>query len=273
MHYQRQITNSKPAGGYTLSALVLLLSVVAGWLPLETQAQQRSSQAQAQAFEMRELQMALQATRRELAAVKAQNSQYKKTIAEAFRVGEEQGLKANDLHEKLEALGVDLLSNSDENLQQRLIKAVRDINILQQESDRQRKAIHELSEAFLKYLAQTPNVNEGIKAEANTAIAKSAKALKPLVDSEQNGATPLNKSQIISYNDKLSLIVLNAGKETGVRIGTPISIWRNDRVLYSAIIINVRESISGALLQADIAQVGPPMVGDKIRPITSQDNF
>ena len=201
----------------------------------------------------------------EVIKLQQQNDALRQSTAVAFTQAEQEGVESMQLREQLEALGVD---TSEDVLQQRLIKAVRDVDIYRQENERQRKAIAELSENFIGYIAQTPEAPEAAQKEANQSIEKAGIALTELVDPAQIQINKLEKSKVVSYNDKLSFVILSAGKNSGVRVGTPISVFRDEQAIFTATITHVRDNLAGALLQENLADVGPPKVGDRIRPVT-----
>ena len=232
-----------------------------------------SALAQQQTPAEAELRAVLKITQQKLAYAEARNKELSKSLAEAVRVSEEQAFAARDVREKLEALGVDLLNSSEDSLQQRLLKAVRDLDIMRQESERQRQAVHQLSEAFLKYIASTPEAPEAARGAANDAIAKAGRALDALVNSDQIEVKKLEKSQVIRFDSKIGLIVVDAGRKSGVRVGTPITIGRNDQPIYTALIVDVRDSICGALLQEKIGEASGVKPGDQVRPLATETSL
>ena len=56
-------------------------------------------------------------------------------------------------------------------------------------------------------------------------------------------------------------------------MGSPIAVLRGERPLYSALIVDVRESISGAVLQERMAGEGEVEVGDGIRLLPGQQTL
>ena len=223
--------------------------------------------------ELAEMRAALNFTQQKLARSEAQRKELMKSLAESVRVSEEQTFAAREIQEKMEAFGVDLLSSNKDSLEQRLLKAVRDLDILRQENERQRKALHELSEAFLKYIAATPGAKENVKGEAQEAIAKAGKSLNELVDSDQSYVKRLEKSQVVSVDSSIGLVVIDAGRKSGVIVGTPIVITRDEQPVYTALIVDVRESISGALLQEKVGNSSAVKAGDRIRPRATETDL
>ena len=249
-------------GGINLITLTLALS-----LPGVGFSQQTASP------EVRELRAMLDYTKKQLTESEDRRKELIKSLAESVRISEEQTFAAKEIEEKMEAFGVDLFQSSKDSLQQRLFKAVRDLHIARQESERQRKAIHELSEAFLKYIAAT-DAKENVKGEAREAIDKAGKSLSDLVDADSVVSKKLEKSQVVSVNKELGLVLLDAGRKTGVRVGTPITVNRNETPIFTALVVDVRESVCGALLQDRVGKsAGFVKVGDKIQPLVTETNF
>ncbi|MEQ1842238.1 MAG: hypothetical protein ABL994_17670, partial [Verrucomicrobiales bacterium] len=69
------------------------------------------------------------------------------------------------------------------------------------------------------------------------------------------------------------LIVLNAGRRSGIRVGTPIAVLRGEKPVYSAMVVDVRDAISGAVLQDRMVAEGDVEVGDGIRLLPVQRNL
>ena len=74
----------------------------------------------------------------------------------------------------------------------------------------------------------------------------------------------------MSIDSAVGLVVFDAGRRSGVRVGTPITVLRADKPIYSAMIVDVRDSISGAVLQDRMADGGEVEVGDGIRLLPEQ---
>ena len=194
------------------------------------------------------------------------------SLAEAVRVSEEQMNSARDTELKLQALGVGLVDASEESLQQRLLKAVRDLDISRQEIDRQSKAIHRLSESFLKVLKSAGNLPAPLRSEAEGAIAAANDALVPSV-AEKPDPVDLSEARVVSFEPGIGLVVFNAGRKLGLRVGTPVAVLRGDSPLYSALIVDVRDSLSGAVLQDRLSDAGDVAVGDGVRLLPEQNTL
>ena len=172
---------------------------------------------------------------------------------------------------KLQAFGVDLFTQDENSLEQRLLKAVRDLDISRQELERRTKQLHQLSESFLKYVQATPAAAEKDRKSAMTSIEKASEAMEDLA--ANGAAAEVDDSQIVSIDSEIGLVVFDAGKEAGVRVGTPIAVLRGERPIYTAMIVDVRDAISGAVLQDRLADVENVAVGDGIQLLPNQPTF
>jgi hypothetical protein len=232
-----------------------------------------------ESVEVRELKAALLLSREQFAAeqrrggeIEAQRKVLIESLSEAVRVSEEQMASSRETQLKLQAFGVDLFTKGDNSLEQRLLKAVRDLDIAQQEIERQSAAISQLSESFMKLVKSAPQLSEAQRAEAEAAIASAGKA-RPSRAVNSDGAADtddLSKAKVVSIDSGVGLVVFDAGRRSGVRVGTPVTVLRGDRPIYSAMIVDVRDSISGAVLQDRMADGGEVEVGDGIRLLPEQ---
>lgn len=235
--------------------------------------------AQQESVEVRELRAALAVSQRQVAEekekaarIESQRKELVKSLAEAVRISEEQTVAANEVRLKLEAFGVDLFTAGEDSLEQRLLKAVRDLDISRQELEQQNKNLQALSEAFLKYLQATPGSPLDSRSEAQEAIEMASGALVLPGDGERAGGGLAN-AKVVSIDSAIGLVVLNVGRSEGVRIGTPIAILRGDRPIYTAMIVDVRETICGAVLQDKLGEGDLVAVGDRIRLLPNETNL
>ncbi len=240
-------------GAYVCVALTLLFG-----LGLASSQQQTAA--------VQELKAMLQMSQQKLAEAEARNVELTRQAAQTQQA-------ADQANERLEALGIDLLRPGRDGLEQRLLKAVRDLDIYRQEEQQKRVALHQLSEAFLSYLVATPEAAEAQREKAQQALAKAGESLSEAGNRAAQVTRRLEKSQVISVDPQIGLVVLDAGRDSGVRVGTPITIDRDDQTLFTALIVDVRQNISGALLQSSVGSGAAVQVGDRISPLATQTNL
>lgn len=251
----------------------LAVAVAAAWTGVPAAAQEPKDGP----VEVRELRAALQvardraeAERKRADEAEAQRKELVRSLAESVRVSEEQTAASRETELKLQALGVDLISRDGNSLEQRLLKAVRDLDIAQQEIERQSDAIRRLSESSLKILKASPSLDAKVRAEAEASLAAAGKALAPAVE-PKTGPADLSRARVVSIDSAIGLVVFDAGRAAGLRVGTPVAVLRDERPLYSALVVDVRDAIAGAVLQDRLADAGEVKIGDGIRLLPEQN--
>lgn len=172
-----------------------------------------------------------------------------------------------DLRVKVEALGPELLEKGDSGIRTKLLNAVSDLAIMRKENDRLADHLLTMTEAVMAYLSS------GNEAERPVLLAKLEKELRSSdevlgfrmdSDGERRGRH-IETAKVVSLKKEWGLAVLDAGSESGVKIGTPVEFTRAGRLVATATIVDVRESISGAILTSPNGAEDPVRIGDGIR--------
>ena len=155
-----------------------------------------------------------------------------------------------DLQSRMEALGLDSAKKDRAKLEQRLLAAVSDLRISEQERDAYRDQLLGLNEAVLRYLktsqggdAQARMDVEAQLRGANELVAKSAKP------AAQTGEPGLMDGSVISVKDDWSFVVANIGEQEGVKIGMPLRVIRGEQRIATLRVIDVRRRICGAVIE------------------------
>jgi chromosome segregation ATPase len=234
-----------------------------------------SAQAQgASAIEVEEMKTALEVAQKQLANVNAKAAKLEKStrvlgesLAESNRVAEETRAQYEELLLRMASFGVDLVKPDPKSLEQRLLQAVRDREQSEQRNQMLADRLATLSESVLSYLQTTVNADAQVQARVEAELAAANQAIGQINRPAQNSARLLTEGRVVSIDPEIGLLVLNVGRDSGVRIGMPISVKRDNQPIGTALIVQVRESITGALLQS-IAGNGEVKVGDRIEPRT-----
>ena len=71
---------------------------------------------------------------------------------------------------------------------------------------------------------------------------------------------------MVSRDSEIALVVIDIGKNSGVRVGMPLDILRVNRPIGSALVVDVRDSVCGALVHDLISGDDDAKVGDRVRP-------
>jgi hypothetical protein len=176
--------------------------------------------------------------------------------------------ETSDLKLRLEALGLDSASPDKALLEQRLLKAVSDLKIVEDQKDKLSDQLIRINEAILRYVKTASSVDGdarmGLEAEmrSSTELLGIAGALQPAANTDPAGS--LTDARVISVKDELALVVVNLGRRQGSKIGMPFQVWHEGRMIGIVRVVDVRESISGAVIQSlDPSQ--KVTVGDTLR--------
>lgn len=224
-------------------------------------------------IEFTEAKVTLQTVADENELLKKQLAQSRETIqsltqslAESNSEAEEFRRKSGELTLRMEALGIDASNNNK--LQQRLLKAVNDLRIVQTEKDKLSDQLVRLTEAMLRFLktASSTDADARMAVETETRTANELLGL-PSTRAEDATAVPstLEDAMVISIKDEWALVVANVGSRHGVKMGMPFKVIRGDTEIGLVRVVNVRENISGAVIQNLSSEKEKIKVGDLLR--------
>lgn len=195
-------------------------------------------------------------------------------LVEAFaKTKEENSLLRKQFAEltlQMEARGGALASGDAKVLEERLLKAVRNYDLAQDEADRLGEQLIRLSEVAVTFsqsvgLAEDAPARAMLEAEldnANRVLAETS-ALQPV---EEGAPRIAGDSRVVSLDPSIGLVVLNVGRDQGFRVGMPIEISRTGQYVASATVIDVRDQIAGALLSEVRDDAGDVELGDQAAP-------
>lgn len=146
-------------------------------------------------------------------------------------------------------------------LEQRLLDALNDLRLMRQRQLATEERLLRLSEAVSAYLLAGPSEAPAVRTSVEQALAAPLAASAPTA-----AASPLRieSSQVVSVKPEQRLVVVNAGQRAGLKAGTPLRIYRNDRPLASAVVVEVRANLSGSLV-TQLEGDEFPQVGDSLR--------
>jgi hypothetical protein len=176
--------------------------------------------------------------------------------------------ETSDLKLRLEALGLDSASPDKALLEQRLLKAVSDLKIIQDQKEKLSDQLTRMMEAVLRYVKNASSVDGDARMGLETEM-RSSTELLGLAGPQQAAASAdaggsLTDARVISVKDELALVVANLGRRQGAKIGMPFQVWREGRQIGIVRVVDVRESISGAVIQT-LDPSEKVKVGDTLR--------
>ena len=175
----------------------------------------------------------------------------------------------SDLKLRMEALGLASVGDNKEALEQRLLKAVRDLGLVRDEKDKLAERMVALSESVLLYMKTATAADPKIRMEVESQIRAANESMDESTAKETMASAPvaanLNDGQVISVKDDYSLAVMNLGSVQGVKIGMPFVIVRGNKFIARGRVVDVREKISGAVIEEYGSNTEKVKVGDTMR--------
>lgn len=175
-----------------------------------------------------------------------QNLAVAQSEAEVFR------RRAGELKMRIEALGIEGAAGNVGKLEQRLLKAVSDLKLTEDERKKLQEALIEFSEAVIRYQKSAVSTDAEARLGLEAASRAAARALG-VAPPELAEAAPvpstLTDGMVISIKDDLALVVANLGARNGVKVGMPFQVLRGDQLIGTVRVVDVREKIAGAVIQ------------------------
>jgi hypothetical protein len=177
--------------------------------------------------------------------------------------------KSEDLNERVEALGIAPAGKETDIVRDRLLAAVRDLRLLQKENDTVRDHLVALSESVMEMLKTTEGIDAKSRSKVEAELRSAAAALHKS-DTAAVNSTGLTSGTVVDYKPNLSLVVANLGSRQGVKTGMPFQVWRGDREIASVRVVDVRDAISGAIVQSTATPSMNVQAGDTLRIDTTR---
>lgn len=193
----------------------------------------------------------------------------RKTLTESLVVSNAEAelfrRKFSELQLRMDALGVESVSKDRAKLEQRLLKAVSDLQLLNMEKEAYREQLLKMSETVLRYVKSTASADPQARAEVEAQL-RSTGQLLGANDSPNEEARPdLMDGKVLSVREEWSLVVGNLGAQQGVKIGMPLRVVQDGKTVATLRVVDVREKISGAVIQELGSEKVKIKVGDRLQ--------
>ena len=210
-----------------------------------------------------------EALRRELSLARESVRTLTDSLAESNVQAEIFRRKHSDLQLRMEALGLESADKDRAKLEQRLLSAVSDLQLLQKEREQYREQSLRLSEAILHLL----KTSTGGDAQARMDVETQLRSLNAMVaKADKVPAEPtLMDGNVISVKEEWSLVVGNVGEKQGVKMGMPMRVLRGDKLIATLRVVDVRQRICGAVIQEMGSGKEKIKVGDRLQADARKD--
>ena len=175
--------------------------------------------------------------------------------------------KYSELQLRMDALGVESVSKDRAKLEQRLLKAVSDLQLMQKEKEAYREQLLKLTETVLRYVKSTQAADPEARMEVETQLRATNQltAAKGASAPNENEGPGLMDGKVISVKEEWSLVVGNLGAQQGVKLGMPLRVVRAGKTIATLRVVDVRERINGAVVQELDSEKVKIKVGDRLQ--------
>jgi hypothetical protein len=201
---------------------------------------------------------------KQLAKAKEQLNALSESLASANSDGQQARTAYEQLRVQMEGLGIAALDKSNNaELQERLLTALSDLRIMEQRRRVLVDALMNLSEASLAYAKNSQTNDTASRENLDKSLMTAEKAVG---SAQKNPDAPdtadLQNAQVVSLKDELGIAIFNVGSRHGVHPGMPFAIYRKDKPIAHALVVDVRGGICGAVINDLINKDDPVKVGD-----------
>jgi hypothetical protein len=188
------------------------------------------------------------------------------TVAEMGNSAEASRRQLEDANLRLEALAATEKDSKTEALEARLLQCLRELRVIKNNKDTARQQLLMLSEAIQMLLLTTAEANPQTRLAVEFELRKTSEILGENVSSQEIIAVPsLTQGLVLDTRDELSLIVVNLGRAHGVKIGMPFQVLRNNKLISTIKIVDVRNKVSGGVIQSLTSETTRIEKGDTVK--------
>ena len=132
-------------------------------------------------------------------------------------------------------------------------------------------ASHSAAQAEANALLDSMTRSRSAQAEARASLEMELRAADRMLgvgagDLEAQAAGPtLTDASVVEVKPEFALVVANIGRNAGVKVGMPFQVWRDNRRVGDVRVIDVRDRISGAVIQNLVSEEDSIQTGDRLR--------
>jgi hypothetical protein len=209
--------------------------------------------------------------RRQLAAQRESVKTLTESLAASNAEAELFRRKYSDLQLRMEALGLEAANKDKAKLEQRLLSAVSDLQLLRKEREQYRDQMLRLTEAMLQLLKTSTGADPKARAEVEAQLRSTNELVAKAASAPNEPQPTLMDGNVVSVKDEWSLVVGNLGEKQGVKIGMPLRVVRDGRVIATLRVVDVRQKICGAVVQEMDSGKEKIKVGDRLQADARQN--
>ncbi len=251
---------------YRNFARIALVAMVCAGRPIAVVAQQTGS------LELLELKTTLETSARQIRELEAQLAAAKvqaTNLTQGLASANTEAAQAREQYEKLrgviEGLGIGALEGNRDQNQEKLLAALSDLRLVDEQKRNVTGSLMELSEAALVFVKNSGGGDSDSRSALETALAKSETVIRAASGAGVIGSATddLHSVKVTNWKPEASLAVLDVGSTSGVRVGMPFTIYREEQPVAQVLVVDVRKFICGAVVQETLMKGAVPNKGDR----------
>jgi chromosome segregation ATPase len=182
--------------------------------------------------------------------LREENRALQHALVEANKAEKSSTDQLNQVRERLEALGKNLLDGGDD----RLVQAASDLELANERTTQLEAAAVRLSASVTDYLRLAVVSDPDARVRVETAMRE--------LDSISGLRQKPRPAQIVSLDQESGMLVLNLGESQGATIGMTFRLMRGQQSYGKAILADVRQGVSGAFVEQIDSTENTPRLGD-----------
>ena len=172
--------------------------------------------------------------------------------------------QAEDLQTKFDALAPG--SGDGGEIEERLLSTVNELTRQQNENSVLLERLLALTEGVQAFMKSA----QGADPELRAALEKELRLADSMLTAGAGGQPPaggptLTDASVVEVKPEFALVVANIGRNAGVKVGMPFQVWRDNRRIGDVRVIDVRDRISGAVIQNLVSEEDSIKTGDRLR--------
>ena len=173
------------------------------------------------------------------------------TVAEMGNSAEASRRELEEAQQKLEVFALSSRQDNHSAVEKRLLECLQELRVLKSNNLSARNQLLQLHESVQVLLLTAKETNPQSRMGVEAELRKTSELLS---SSRQGSPKPLqsnlNDGVVIDTKEEISLVVIDIGKINGVKLGMPFQVLRKGKLINSIKIIDVREKISGGVIQS-----------------------
>jgi len=167
---------------------------------------------------------------------------------------------------RIESLGINSITQTDQPLEDRLLHAVNEVRRLATIKSQLMESVVRLAVASSAYVQSGPTGNGEARANLEAELRQSNRVLQaisapertePLVDGK------VTNGVVRAIKEEFNLVVLDVGRDHGIKLGMPILILRGKQPIGSVRVVDVRQKVTGAVIQHLVSESNAIQLGDQ----------